>query len=209
MTEVSRAAPPRATPVRAAVPARGEPAPDDVRAMRDALAGARGRMPPAEQAVGREGKAGVPLKGKPVANKAAAGAPERAATDERPIAVPERRQERRDQFEGFALPGQANAPAPLPMPVMPSPQAHPGAFAQMLADLWTRENGKGSKEVTVRFGERAWPATGARLVRDAAGVLDVTLFVGGRGDGLGDLSDLEAALAEAGVTLGALEVEAA
>ena len=52
-----------------------------------------------------------------------------------------------------------------------------GHAAQVLADLWTRENGRGAKEIRVRFGEDAWPATGARLVRNAAGALHHVILV--------------------------------
>lgn len=208
MTQVSRSAETRAPAMRTVARAP-EPAPGDVRAMKDALAAARGRTGPPEQLGPRGSKAGALLKEASAKGEATA-TPEQPATGDRAVAALDPRQEEREQFEGFGQPGQPNASAPQSMPTMPSPQAHPGAFAQMLADLWTRENGKGSKDVSVRFGERAWPATGARLVRNAAGTLDVTLYVGDRGQRYGgDLSGLAGALGEAGVDLGSLELEAA
>lgn len=225
MTSVSQSAGPRPVQARSAAPAHApEPAPADVRAMKDAVAAARGRMGQAgEQPLLRDGKA-APLKEKPgplAQGDAPTAGPKQAANGRTPAAAAgrpgeeqapaplDRRQDRRDQLEGLALPGQPGSPAALPLPLMPSPQANPAAFAQMLADLWTRENGKGSKEVSVRFGRDAWPATGALLVRNAAGALDVTLYVGDRGRRYGDLSDLKGALGEAGVTVGSLEMEAA
>lgn len=116
----------------------------------------------------------------------------------------------REGAEGLG--GLAGQAPPLAAPVatadLAAPHIDPGAFAQLLADLWTRENGKGSKEVRVRFGERAWPATGARLVRNAAGTLDVALQVGDGGRAYRDrLGGLEEALIGAGVNLGSLLVE--
>lgn len=217
MTNVSQSAGARPLQARTPTPARGpDPAPTDVKAMKEAIASARGRMGPVGEQP-REGKLGTPLKGKGDAKglahakgEALAAPPQRGPAEEQPLAGLERRQERREQLEGFALPGQPGAPAPLPMPAMPNPQANPAAFAQMMADLWTRENGKGAKEVSVRFGRDAWPATGALLVRNAAGALDVTLYVGDRGQRYGgDLSGLKGALGDAGVDVGSLEMRAA
>jgi hypothetical protein len=223
-TQPARPAQPRSTPGRAP-----EPSQADRNAMKEALEAARGRMgspQPNGQAPKTASQTPLPGEGKGLATllkgeakpakqgqeklgEHAARPQTSAAADEQPMSGIERRQERREQMEGFALPGQPGAPAPLPMPAMPSPQANPAAFAQMMADLWARENGKGTREVSVRFGNDAWPATGARLIRNAAGALDIVLQVGGAGGPAGDLAALEDALGEAGVQLGALSVESA
>lgn len=205
--------------------ARPQPQPADVKAMQDAMARAT-----RDDRFGKSGlKDGAGLKGGTALKDGAAskgegkGAPahgpmagaefadarqaQSAAMDQAGERAAERR-EQQDQLQaGLALPGQANAPAPLPMAAMPSPQVDPSAFAQMLADLWTRENGKGAKEVEVHFGDRAWPTTGARLVRNAAGMLDIALLVQGGATPGERLTELESALTRHGVALGSLAVE--
>jgi hypothetical protein len=233
MTAVSNTQPARPAQPRHAPSRTPEPTPADRNAMKEALEAARGRMgspqpnaqapkagpqgPQPREGKGLEGKGlATLLKGEAKPGKQGqeklgehVAQPQTRAQDEQPMSGIERRQERREQMEGFALPGQPGAPAPLPMPAMPSPQANPAAFAQMMADLWARENGKGTREVSVRFGNDAWPATGARLIRNAAGALDIVLEVGGARADTPDLSTLADALDGAGVELGALTVEAA
>lgn len=188
-------------------PSRNARAPsgEDVRAMSDAFATARANMK----------LDGLPAKG---GGKAAATAPtpgghERPAIESALGAafdrqVAERRQgERQSDGQGMLLPGQTAPPA-IVLAAMPAPQIDPSAFAHMLADLWTRENGKGAKEVRVRFGADAWPATGARLVRNAAGALDIALQIGDAAFNRdGRLPALGGHLAEAGIAVGALTVE--
>ncbi len=102
--------------------------------------------------------------------------------------------------------GQLAAPV-VGVPTMPAPHVDPGAFAQLLADLWARENGKGAREVSVRFGRDAWPATGARLVRNAAGTLDISLEVAsGSAEYADRLPGLARHLTDAGIGIGALAV---
>jgi hypothetical protein len=189
------------------VQGRAQPAPADVRAMNDAFAKARLQ--------GKEQPGGpVPQKGA----KGLVQADRRGETlvqqreafgDSRDTALRQEREarERQDGLFGFAGHAQPQAAA---MPAMPAAHVDPSAFAQMLADLWTRENGKGTREVTVTFGDRAWPATGARLVRNAAGTLDVALLLG---DGAppyeGTIRELEAQLQDAGIAVGSLSTEAA
>lgn len=187
--------------------ANGRPQPEssDVRAMAEAFDAARGKMerggpmpggkklPPALAQAGRDA---------PPETGSAPNAAERG---------PIRHRSRQDANEGMAGWAGGSAVAAVPVVTADVAAAHvdPGAFAQMLADLWTRENGKGAKEVLVRFGSRSWPATGARLVRNAAGGLDVSLMVGDGGRAYGDrLPQLEAALGDAGVNLGSLELSA-
>jgi len=214
MTRVSSS---EARPVRqldrAPMPARNQPAPDDVRAMKDAIGKARTQFQAKELPIkeqpgpvqARQGK-GLPQTDRrgevPVQQHEALG-------DFREASLRQEREarERQDGLFGFA--GNAQ-PQAMPMPAMPAAHVDPGAFAQMLADLWTRENGKGTKEVTVTFGDSAWPATGARLVRNAAGALDVALLLGGGAPPYGGtMRELEAQLRQAGVALGSLSTEAA
>lgn len=179
--------------------------PDDVRAMSDAFAAARAKMKP--DGVKFDGLGA--RQGKMAAGKGGAADIERRSTDaalgaafDRKVA--ERQQsERQADGQGFALPGQAAPPPPVTLAMMPSPQVDPGAFAQMLADLWTRENGRGAKEVRVKFGADAWPATDALLVRNAAGTLDIAVGVGA-GGGTRALAGLDEHLSQSGLEIGSL-----
>lgn len=78
---------------------------------------------------------------------------------------------------GLAQPTQA------PPPV--AAHVDPGVFADMLTKLWTREQGRTAREVRVSFGDGAWPATGARLLRLDDGSLQVTVSMGQRGGDIG------------------------
>lgn len=204
------------TPVRTATPSRSadpsplprsnaQPPAEDVRAMKDALTAARERQ---RQPLGERGAAmlreGVgrgeakALFGKDDAERF------KLMKQERDAQMPE------EGALGLAgAGGQGQAQAPMVVPHAPSPQTDPTAFAALIGQLWTREQAKGTREVSVRFGERAWPATGARLVRAADGSLDVALLVGGAAGGQVEtaLPDLRERLAERGVAVGALAVE--
>jgi len=194
---------------RGPIQGRPQPAPDDVRAMKDALGKARAQFHGKEIPVKEEGT--LPSKlGKGLAQADRRGEvpvqQREAPGDFREASLRQEREarERQDGLFGFA--GHAQ-PQPTAMPAMPAAHVDPGAFAQMLADLWTRENGKGAKEVTVTFGDGAWPATGARLVRNAAGTLDVALLVGDRMPYVDTLGELERQLRDAGVALSSLSTE--
>lgn len=78
-----------------------------------------------------------------------------------------------------ALSGAASVAAAPP----PTSFVDPSAFAELLSNLWLREQGKSTREVRVNFGDSAWPATGARLVRLDDGSLQVAVLVGDRGAG--------------------------
>ncbi|ATY31858.1 hypothetical protein [Sphingomonas psychrotolerans] len=198
---------PARAPSRDPAPGRAQPAPADIRAMNEAFA--KARLPGKEQqgvSIQQKGLKGLVQPDRrgevPVEQR-------EAFRDSRGTILRQEREarERQDGLFGFA--GHAQ-PQPTAMPAMPAAHVDPGAFAQMLADLWTRENGKGTKEVTVSFGDRAWPATGARLVRNAAGTLDVALLLGDRPppyDGV--LGELEKQLQGAGIALGSLSTEPA
>jgi hypothetical protein len=191
------------------VQGRAQPAPAEIRAMNEALGKAKAQLQGKEQS--STGVQQKPLKGlvQPERRGEAMVQQRETAGDFREASLRQEREarERQDGLFGFA--GHAQ-PQPMAMPAMPAAHVDPGAFAQMLADLWTRENGKGTKEVTVSFGDRAWPATGARLVRNAAGTLDVALLLGDRAPPYdGTLRELEAQLRDAGVALGSLTTEAA
>ena len=210
VSHTSRAEPAR-TPSQPRPIGRPQPQPADVKAMQEAMARATRDDRFGKPALKDAGR-GASVHGRmPTMERGAEFADARQAQSAAMDQAGERAAERREQQDqlqaGLALPGQANAPAPVPMTAMPSPQVDPSAFAQMLADLWTRENGKGAKEVEVRFGDRAWPTTGARLVRNAAGMLDIALLVQGGAEQGDKLPDLEAALTRSGVALGSLAVE--
>lgn len=201
MTSVSSSRPPQPErpPAQSPTPAR-QPSPEDARAMNDALAAARRRMGQDAPPMAKQGKV---LQGARDERDAARqiGVAARAA-DVDAQSFERARHERQTEGQGYGLLGGNAQAAPLPMPAMPSPMADPGAFAQMLADLWTRENGRGSKEVRVRFGSSAWPATGARLVRAEGGALEIALFVGDRGHAYADaLPGLEAQLGRSGLAV--------
>jgi len=99
------------------------------------------------------------------------------------------------------------ADAPMIVPNAPSPTVDASGFAQLLSQLWAQAKQKNEREVRVKFGPNAWPATGARMVMNAAGSLDIALQME-RG-APGDLSGLADGLARSGVAVGALSTEAA
>jgi len=212
MTSVSGARPPQAAPrsngpadARAPSPAAQQQG--GAQAMRDAFASARGKVETLSEGAGK-------LQHKGSGQKELAARDQKGEAKGRAEAEPPRgstptQSERQADGQGLSLSGQAAPPPPVTMPAMPAAHVDPSAFAQAMADLWTRENGKGAKEVRVRFGDSAWPATGARLVRNAAGALDIALTtetVTGPYDAR--LDSLRGHLAEAGLDVGALSVEA-
>lgn len=215
MSDVSATRSTSATRQPARTPARNAPQPDDVRAMSEAFAragrGGTTQQGPQSPLLRQQGEAKQPARGK----AAFPGAmPERtvdagqiagwrAAEDRSAL---DRRDGERSGDQGFAMLQQpAAAPNAAMIAQMPNPQVDPSGFAQMLADLWTRENGKGAKDVRVRFGGGAWPVTGARLVRSADGLLDVTIEGGPDATNL-PLDTLAPQLREAGLTLGRLTI---
>lgn len=155
--------------------ARTAPPAEDVRAMGEAFA--RARMQPQQQAPGlgqrnAGGKDGALARQADRAPNASTLGAWRALDERNAL---DRRDGERHGDQGFG--GMAQH-AGLPVVVAaqaPSPQVDPSGFAQMLADLWARENGRGSREVRVRFGASTWPATGARLIQSADGLLDISV----------------------------------
>lgn len=205
----------RATPARTPEPTQRpgqEPRADDVRAMGDAFARARAKMQPE----GNPARTAVPKAGtgkdapRQTAGTATGEARERTGampSDDRHAVHRDEERDTGGQSGGQSFAGQLAAPV-VGVPTMPAPHVDPGAFAQMLADLWTRENGKGAREVSVRFGRDAWPATGARLIRNAAGTLDISLEVAdGNRDYADRLPGLARHLKDAGIGIGALAVD--
>lgn len=207
MTDVSatsRSNAPNTRPT-ARTPQRATPPAEDVRAMGEAFRRARGGT---GQPDGLSGRAAVGKGAQPATRGGERGADATAvagwhAADER--AALDRREGERHADQGFGGMAQ-QAAAPVVIPAQgPSPLVDPSGFAQMLADLWTRENGRGPREVRVRFGTSTWPATGARLVRSADGLLDVTVEMApGFGDARTDR--LQAALEETGLSIGRVDV---
>lgn len=208
-TAVSRSNPVNRQPQR--TPPRAQPLAEDVRAMGEAFAKVRG------QPQGLAGRAGqqqqAPLTKAPAQPLQQAPADPRAelaraagwrAADER--GTLDRREAERggEQALGMVSPSHTPVPTAATVPA-PPPQADPAAFAQTLADLWTRENGRGDKQVRVRFGCDAWPATGALMVQSADGLLDVTIDMA-PGHLLASTDDLAGALGAAGLTVGRVAV---
>lgn len=180
---------------------RSQPSDQDVHAMKDAFALARkggqpqGRLP--VQAKG-EGKDGLPGEGREKAEAMVDG------LDQRQTVARDDRDRDQGDAQGWAF-GQALADAPTIVPNAPSPQVDASAFAQLLGQLWAQARQKNEREVRVKFGPNAWPATGARMVMNAAGSLDIALQME-RG-GPDDLSGLADGLARSGVAVGTLAAE--
>lgn len=202
---VTRSSTPARQPARTGQ--RSQPAAEDVRAMTDAFARARGEgRPPLGQALGQgargggERKSGMMAQASPDFGAEVAQVAGLRAADER--GTLDRRDAERggEQALGLVSPQQAPAQGAALLPA-PSPHVDPSGFAQMLADLWTRENGRGDKRVQVRFGAEAWPATGALLVQSADGVLDVTVDMA-PGAPRSPTEDLTKAFADAGLAVG-------
>ena len=98
--------------------------------------------------------------------------------------------------------GAMQAPQPVAAHVDPS------VFADMLTNIWTREQNKTAREVRVSFGDEAWPATGATLLRLDDGSLRVTVSVGRRGADLGSgLDDLRDRMNARGLNVADIAVE--
>lgn len=189
---------------------RSQPSPDDVQAMRGAFARADGRLPLVQER-GRKPDA-RPAGGKLKADGRAGEVAERPdaaegrAHDHGRLETGE--DSRQDSQQGLFAPAQ-QAVTPIAVPDMPGPHVDPSAFAQLMTQLWLREKSKGAKEVRVSFGEDAWPATGARLVRNAGGSLDIQLHVadGGAAFGGDRLGGLQTQLANHGLAVAALQLE--
>jgi len=206
-TRAPQAAPRSTGPSEARAPNSAAQQQGGAQAMRDAFASARGKVDTLSEGAGK-------LKHKGLGNKELAGREQKGEAHGRTDAEAPRgstptQSERQADGQGLALTGQPAPPPPATIPAMPAAHVDPSAFAQAMADLWTRENGRGAKEVRVRFGDSAWPATGARLVRNAEGTLDIALTTD-RTSGQYDarLDSLRGHLADAGLDVGALSVEA-
>lgn len=189
---------------------RAQPPADDVRAMSDAFARARkDGQSPLGQMPGQGGRPAAERKGVAATAEFRAELAQSAglrAADER--GTLDRREAERGGEQALGLVSPSHAPmggaAPLPAP---PPHVDPSGFAQMLADLWTRENGRGDKRVQVRFGAEAWPATGALLVQNAQGVLEVEIDLA-PGNGAGSNVALSEAFRDAGLNVGSLKISA-
>lgn len=207
MSDVSGPSRSASTPTRTAAhpQARTAPPAEDVRAMGEAFA--RARMQPQQQAgaLGQRAAGGrtalIAARGERTPDAVAAGA--WRALDER--GALDRREGERHADQGFGGLGQHAAIPVVVSAQFPAPQVDPSGFAQMLADLWTRENGRGAREVRVRFGNATWPATGARLVQSADGMLDITLEIAPGAD-VPATDSLDRALAEQGLPIGRIGV---
>jgi hypothetical protein len=223
MTPISTANPRPLTQRLDGAAPRANPSPEDVQALRHALAKADPSQPQPAAAgpktMGKMGKAGADalapkLKPEQQASQPEAGSHEEEAQfvrgrehDHGRADAESERDARQDAQPGLVQLTPQATPM-IAMPAMPAPQVDPSAFAQLLTQLWLRERGKGAKEVRVSFGADAWPATGARLVRNAGGALDVQLHIAATGSLDGEkLEGLRGQLADQGLAIGALQLE--
>jgi hypothetical protein len=200
---VSATSPARpASPARSSSPHRAgatKPTDQDVRAMKDAFTLARKGGQPQGRALVEPGKGKEDMRGFTGGDAQDKGEAAVDGLDERQTVLRDDRDQDQGGAQGWAF-GQALADAPVIVPNAPSPQVDAGAFAQLMSQLWAQARQKNEREVRVKFGTNAWPATGARLVRNAAGTLDIALEMErGQPADLGSLSD---ALEQAGVALG-------
>jgi hypothetical protein len=184
-----------------------QPGDEDVQAMKQAFANAR------QQGLGQAPRLPVSAEtAKKDALDRLAGDGDAKADDAALVDLDSRQQVLRDDgnqdqngAQGWAF-GQALADAPMIVPNAPSPSVDPGAFAQLMSQLWAQAKQKGEREVRVRFGTNAWPATGATLVRNAAGSLDIALQLAAGQHA--DLDALGTQLSGSGVAVGSLVSEA-
>ena len=209
---ISRSNPVRQQPAKNA-PQRAQPLAEDVRAMADAFARARGEARPPVGPMLQQG-AKLPGEKKPATPMAQTASDFRAelaqaaglrAADERGALDRREAEKGGEQALGLVSPNQSAPQGAAPLPA-PAPHVDPSGFAQMLADLWTRENGRGDKRIQVRFGAQSWPATGAELVQSADGLLDVTVDMA-RGGPQASTGALTEALADAGLRIGEVSVK--
>ena len=223
MTPISTANPRPLTQRLDGAAPRANPSPEDVQALRHALAKADASQPqPAAtgpKTTGKMGKAGADALPPKLRHEQQMIQPEAASHEEEAQLLRGRehdhgradadseRDARQDAQPGLVQLAPQTTPM-IAMPAMPAPQVDPSAFAQLLTQLWLRERGKGTREVRVSFGADAWPATGARLIRNAGGALDVQLHVAGAGSLDGEkLDGLRDQLAGQGLAIGALRLE--
>lgn len=94
------------------------------------------------------------------------------------------------------LPSLLLPPAPV---AAPAPGAvDPGVFADMMDQLWLREQNRQTREIKVKFGDDAWPATGASVLRLEDGGLSITVGMAPHGHP-GDIEQLQQQLADRGL----------
>ena len=180
---------------------RSQPSDQDVHAMKDAFALAqKGGQP--------QGRVPLPAQGEEKGDLFGDGREAKGALvdglDQRQLVLRDDRDQDQGDAQGWAF-GQALADAPMIVPNAPSPTVDASGFAQLLGQLWAQAKQKTEREVRVKFGPNAWPATGARMVMNAAGTLDIALQMD-RG-GPEDLSGLADSLARSNVQIGALSVD--
>lgn len=97
---------------------------------------------------------------------------------------------------GAAMPAASGEIAPPPAP----PAPNPAAIADMIQRFWRHSGPAGARDVQVRFGEAAWPATGARLLRLPDGALAVEVRIDRHGRP-GDPEALRRQLARRGLAI--------
>lgn len=102
----------------------------------------------------------------------------------------------------FAASAQPAAPTLAPPPAA---AVDPSAFADMMNQLWLREQNRTTRELKVRFGDAAWPATGASMLRLDDGSLSITVDIARHGNP-GDLDALRRQLESRGLAIADLSV---
>ncbi|QJU59907.1 hypothetical protein HL653_21095 [Sphingomonas sp. AP4-R1] len=219
MTTPSPAARPPTSSRNAAAQPRPHTSTEDVGAMRQALDRASGKpvqARPGDRPAPRLGRAPERLADGRI--KREDFPLERETQGEDQVAITPREERRSPTFEdsdrdrqttSLLLLATAQQPVqPVTVPDAPAPHVDPAAFAQLMTTLWLRERSKGAREVVVTFGSDAWPATGARLVRNAAGSLDVQIHAadgGARFEGE-PMDRLAGHMADTGIAIGALSL---
>ena len=89
-------------------------------------------------------------------------------------------------------------PPPAPLAPAAAVGIDPSVFADMMDQLWLREQNRQTREMKVKFGDSAWPETGASVLRLDDGSLSITVGVAPHGLP-GDLERLKRQSAERGL----------
>lgn len=186
-----------ATPVRAPTPAGERPAADLVERFTAAV---RKRELPL---------AGTPVRGEKLPPDVRVALPVAPRQGQQPPPADPGTQWRKPRTEPepsdialFAATAQPAAPTMAPPPAA---AVDPSAFADMMNQLWLREQNRTTRELKVRFGDAAWPATGASMLRLDDGSLSITVDIARHGNP-GDLDALRRQLESRGLAIADLSV---